>query len=332
MKVLKLSILFLTITFIQRVTAQETIPIYFDYLSDNVYLLHPAAAGIGNCAKLRVSHGQQWSGVEDAPGLQTLSYHSRFSGESNVGLGGILFRDSNGNHSQIGAQGTFAYHIDMGGENFNQLSFALSGLFVENKLDETGFILPGEDPDPIITNLVNAENYFNTDFGMAYHYKTGFAYFTIKNLLLSARNLQNTSYESLNLRRYLVGLGYFFESSRPNRVSFEPSTMIQYAERTGELNVDMNIKAYKKVGNGNTLWAGLSYRRSFDGNKIQELSQITPIIGLNFNRFMLSYTYTHGLGDIVFDNSGFHQISLGLDLFCKEARASACPNINSNFR
>ena len=124
---------------------------------------------------------------------------------------------------------------------------------------------------------------------------------------------------------------YFFESERPNRISLEPSTLIQYQERTGELNVDINLKAYKKLGD-NILWAGLSYRRSFDGNKIQELSQLTPIIGMNFGRFMASYTYTQGLGDIVFDNSGFHQISLGLDLFCKEARASACPNVNSNFR
>ncbi len=32
--------------------AQETFPIYSDYLSDNVYLVHPAAAGIGNCGKI----------------------------------------------------------------------------------------------------------------------------------------------------------------------------------------------------------------------------------------------------------------------------------------
>ncbi len=332
MKILKLTILFLTVTFIHRVNAQETIPIYFDYLSDNVYLLHPAAAGIGNCAKLRLSHGQQWAGVKKAPGLQTLSYHSRVSGESNVGLGGILFKDSNGNHSQIGAQATFAYHIDMGGEYFNQLSFALSGMFVESKLDETDFILPGEPVDPVITNLVTAENYYNADFGLAYHYKTGFAYFTIKNLLLSARNLENSTYESLNLRRYLLSLGYFFENEKPNRISFEPSFLINYSERTGELNADFNLKAYKNIGNNNTLWAGLSYRRSFDGNNIQELSQVTPIIGINLKKVMISYTYTQSLNTAVVDNSGFHQISFGLDLFCKQARASACPNVNRHFR
>jgi len=332
MKIFKITILLFAMTFINRVNAQETIPIYFDYLSDNVYLLHPAAAGIGNCAKLRLSHGQQWAGVDNAPGLQTLSYHSRMSGESQVGLGGIIYKDSNGNHSQLGAQGTFAYHIDMGGANFNQLSFALSGMYSEIKLDQSNFILPGEPADPVISGLVESENYFNADFGLAYHYKTGFAYFTIKNLLLTARDLENSTYEALNLRRYLFSLGYFFENDRPNMLSFEPSMMVQYIEYTGEIVGDINLKAYKKMDKGNTLWAAVSYRRSFDGNKIQELSQITPIIGVNFNKVMLSYTYTHELGKIKFDNSGFHQISLGIDLFCKEARTSACPNVNRNFR
>jgi len=332
MKILKLTFLLIAIISINNLKAQETIPVYSDYLSDNVYLLHPAAAGIGNCAKLRLTHRQQWVGVDDAPQLQTISYHSKLSADSNVGLGGIIFKDQNGFHSQIGAQATFAYHVNMSGRNFSQLSFALSGMFAENKIDETNFILPNEINDPVITNLVRAENYYNADFGMAYHYKTGAAYFTVKNLLLSARNLETSSFESLNLRRYLVSLSWFFDNDNPNKIKFEPSTLIQLTERTGELFADFNIKAYKKMGNDNTLWAALSYRQTFDGNEIQELTQITPIIGMNFNRgVMVSYTFTRQLGDITFANGGFHQFTLGLDLFCKTPRVAACPNINSSF-
>jgi hypothetical protein len=35
------------------ISGQETLPIYSDYLSDNVYLVHPSAAGIGNCGKIQ---------------------------------------------------------------------------------------------------------------------------------------------------------------------------------------------------------------------------------------------------------------------------------------
>lgn len=314
------------------IKAQETLPVYSDYLSDNVYLLHPAAAGIGNCAKLRLTHRAQWAGSDEAPSLQTISYHSRMSAESNVGLGGILFNDRNGYHSQIGALATFAYHIDMGGENFNRLSFALSGMFTENKIDETNFILPGQLNDPVITNLVRAENYYNADFGMAYHYKTGFAYLTVKNLLLSARDLNSSSYESLNLRRYLFSLGYFFDNENPNKIKLEPSIMGQLIEYNSSLTFDFNLKAYRKLENDNILWAAVSYRQGFDGNKIQELSQFTPIIGINLKNVLISYTYTHQVGQITFANGGFHQFTLGLDLFCKEPRLAACPNINSAFK
>lgn len=331
MKILKLALILVAFSTL-TLQAQETLPVYSDYLSDNVYLLHPAAAGVGNCAKLRLTHRAQWTDSNEAPSLQTLSYHSRVSGDSNVGLGGIVFNDRNGYHSQFGALATFAYHIDMGGANLNQLSFALSGMFTQNKLDESNFILPGQLNDPVITNLVLSENYYNADFGMAYHYKTGFAYLTVKNLLLSARGLNSSSYESLNLRRYLFSLGYFFDNENPNKIKLEPSVMAQLIEYNSSLTFDFNLKAYRKLANDNILWAAVSYRQGFDGNNIQELSQFTPIIGINLKNVLISYTYTHQVGKITFANGGFHQFTLGLDVFCKEPRLAACPNINSAFR
>ncbi len=91
--------------------AQETLPIYTDYLTDNVYLVHPAAAGIGNCGKLRLTARNQWSGIPDAPSLQTLSIHNRIG--LNAGAGLIMFNDKNGYHSQQGLQATYTYHIDL---------------------------------------------------------------------------------------------------------------------------------------------------------------------------------------------------------------------------
>ena len=38
--------------FTHSVSAQEGLPIYSDYLTDNYYLLHPSMAGVSNCNKL----------------------------------------------------------------------------------------------------------------------------------------------------------------------------------------------------------------------------------------------------------------------------------------
>lgn len=313
--------LLLTTSFLLK--AQETLPIYSDYLSDNVYLVHPAAAGIGNCGKLRVTSRSQWAGIADAPSLQTLSAHTRVG--DNIGVGMILFNDKNGYHSQQGFQGTFAYHINLGrADDVNQLSFGLSLMAVNNNVDERTFVIP----DPVISSIVRSESYFNSDFGMAYHNKGFFSYFTAKNIMLSARSLYNAKYESLNLRRYLITVGYYFGQGKP--LQFEPSIMTQFIERTGERFADFNLKVYKNVSNAQ-IWAAFSYRRGFDKAVSEELNYMTPIIGVNYKNYMISYTYTKQTGQLLFDNGGFHQITLGINFMCRPQRASGCPNINSGF-
>jgi len=320
-------LLFLTIfhLFNSNVFSQETFPVYTDYLSDNVFLIHPSAAGIGNCGKIRLTARQQLFGLDDAPSLQSLSIHSRIS--EKMALGGILFNDENGFHAQKGIVGSYAYHLNFGNEYaLNQLSFGISFMYVQNSVDQRSFTSPISDP--VISQIVESAGYYNTDFSLAYHYWDVFSYFTIKNLLLSSRELYGNDYESLNLRRYLLTLGYYF--GRERSFQLEPSIMGQFIERTGEIFVDFNIKAYKYIQNDFQLWAVLSYRQSFEGNKIESLKQLTPIIGFDYKRFMLSYTYTHQIGDVVLDY-GSHQFTLGVNIFCKKQRSTGCPNVNSKY-
>ena len=45
--------LFVLIIFNTKSYAQEGLPIYSDYLTDNFYLLYPSMAGASNCTKVR---------------------------------------------------------------------------------------------------------------------------------------------------------------------------------------------------------------------------------------------------------------------------------------
>lgn len=323
MKILKplfAAVFIVCFTFIGR--SQETLPIYADYLADNVYLIHPSAAGIGNSGKLRFTARRQWAGIDNAPSLQTISFHNRFG--LHAALGFVLFNDENGFHSQKGAQATYAYHLDIDrGNVINQLSFGLSLTAVQNQRDQSQFF-----GDPEIATLIQSDSYFNADFSAAYHYDGFSSYFTVKNLLLSAKNNLNNNFEPLDLRNYILSLGYYF--GRDREIQLEPSVMFQFREGTGERIADFNIKAYKKMRDLQ-LWGALSYRTSFDANPVQNVSFITPIVGINYKQFMFAYTYTHQVNEIVLTNSGFHQISLGMNLFVKRPRAAACPNINASF-
>lgn len=321
---MKKTLTFLMIYFAcHTLVAQETFPIYSDYLSDNVFLVHPAAAGIGNCGKLRFTYRQQWLGVEDAPSLQTLSFHTRIT--SKMALGAVVYNDENGYHAQRGFSATYAYHLNFGNEYaLNQLSFGLSFTYSQNSVDQSSF--PIQIQDPAISGIVESSSYYNADFSLGYHYMDFFSYLTIKNLLLTSRDKIDNSYETLNLRRYLLTLGYYF--GRGKSVQFEPSTMLQVIEYTGETFMDFNFKAYKNIGDKSQIWAALSYRMNIDG-EVENFKQITPILGVNYKRFMFSYTYSAQLGDVVLDSGGNHQITLGFNVFCKGPRATGCPNLNS---
>ncbi len=311
--------------------SQEGIAVYSDYLSDNLYLLHPSMAGAANCAKLRLTARQQWFGQEDAPQLQTLSFNGSVGPQSGVGI--IAFNDKNGYHSQTGAKLTYAHHIRFSRSDYdlNQLSFGLSGGLVQSRLDESEF---DPDFDPIIDGgMQQRDSYFNIDAGASYNFLDFFAHFTIKNLIASRRDIY-TDVESDNLKKYLFSAGYVFGFQES--LQWEPSVLYQYVDETKESTIDVNLKLYKELDWGR-LWGGISYRRSLDGaeyvdgsgTRNQNLQYITPIIGVNYRSFMVAYTYSYLTGNVRFDNSGFHQITLGLNLFCKREKYDCnCPAVN----
>jgi type IX secretion system PorP/SprF family membrane protein len=315
--------------------AQEGVAVYSDYLSDNYYLIHPSMAGASNCGKIRLTGRQQWFGQEDAPALQTISFNTSLDEDGTSGLGMIFFNDRNGYHSQRGGKLTYAHHLRFSRStiDLNQLSFGLSAAFIQSTLDGSDFT--GFDP-VIVPGVIQKDAYFNVDLGVSYHYMDFFTHFTIKNFLANQRReLYSEGFESDNLSKYLWSAGAVFGDD--SNLLFEPSFMLQYTTETKEKAFDLNLKVYKELEFGK-LWGGLSYRRSFDGaqyvsntNSLQEqkLQWVTPIVGLNYDKYMFSYTYSHIMGDVKFDNAGFHQITLGMNIFCKEKEYDCnCPAVN----
>ncbi|MEM9687202.1 MAG: type IX secretion system membrane protein PorP/SprF [Bacteroidota bacterium] len=302
----------LVLLFFSRGFSQEGLPVYFDYLSDNHYLVHPAMAGVGESTKVRLTVRQQWFDIQRAPSLQTLNVHTRIP-DTKSGIGAIVFNDANGYHSQTGLKLTYAHHLLFFRDfvDLNQLSFGLSAGFIQSRLDESEFI--SAVPDPVIDGTENSVGYFNVDAGVSYNYLDFYAHFTVRNIIGSGRDLYSAQ-EIDNLRRYLLSVGYAFGKSE---WYYEPSVMLQLTEFTEEKTVDANIKVYKEMDFG-TLWGGLSYRRSFDGNDTQELQLLSPILGINYKNLIFAYTYSYQTGDVRIGNGGFHQLTLGYNFWKKD--------------
>ncbi|WP_333474213.1 PorP/SprF family type IX secretion system membrane protein [Zunongwangia sp. HGR-M22] len=317
---------------VNNAIAQEVIPTYSDYLTDNLYLLYPSMAGASNYNQIRLTARQQWFDVKDAPNLQTLSVNGRL-GEK-VGLGTIFFRDENGYFSKLGAYGTFAYHLMFSRDNvnLNQLSFGISAGIIQHRLDQSQFTVF----DPLIGGR-NATDFFaNMDLGMSYYYMDFYAHIAAKNIISVERDLFYSDAVPNNQRKYLASAGYVFDFYKDDW-GLEPSVLFQLREQNSQSSVDANLKAYKDFDFG-LGWIGASYRHSFDASEYnrngeevarQSLKYITPFLGIEYKQFIFGYTFSYQLNTMVLSDNGFHQLTLGYNFGKNRERYDChCPAIN----
>ncbi len=314
--------------------AQEVIPTYSDYLTDNLYLIHPSMAGASNFDQVRLTGRTQWFDVEQAPNLQTAAINSRVT--DRIGLGGILFRDENGNYSKLGAYGTFAYHLmfSRSTADLNQLSFGISAGVIQHRLDQSGFT----GFDPLLGNNDQADIFANIDFGVSYFVSDFYFHFSAKNILSVSRELFYSDAVPSNMRKYLFSAGYVFDLNAYDPWYFEPSLLFQVREATNEMAADINLKAYYDLERS-VLWGGVSFRNGFetteytsDGDEIQNqnLMYITPFVGIDYKKFIFGYTFSYQLNSLVLSNNGFHQITLGYNIGESRQRYDCkCPAINN---
>lgn len=317
----------------QQLFSQEGIAIYSDYLNDNYYLVHPSMAGASNCTKVRMTARQQWFDNSLAPRLMTLSANGQIGETSGAGV--IFYTDRNGYHSQNGAKVSYAKHLRMGSDytELNRLQLGISAGAVQSILDETGFDLLNTPFDPTVGGIRQKDNYFNFDIGASYLLRSLYAHFTYRNLATARRELY-TDAESDNIKKTILNVGYVWGDREV--IQLEPSIMYINTLGSKERSFDLNLKAYRELNFG-TIWGGLSYRRQVERSetltpdqKGQITQYLTPIIGLNIKKFMFAYNYTQSIGGIATYPGGFHQITLGIDIFCKPTPYDCnCPAVNN---
>ena len=290
-------------------------------------------AGASNYDQIRLTGRTQWFDVQNAPNLQTLAYNTRVSDK--IGLGGIAFRDENGNFSKSGIYGTFAYHLmfSRSTADLNQLSFGISGGLIQHRLDTSGF----SEFDPLIGQST-ADIFANMDFGISYYVRDLYFHFAAKNILTVKRQLFYSDAVPNNMRKYLFSAGYVFTLNPNDPWGFEPSILFQAREATNEMAIDGNLKAYYDLDFG-SLWGGLSYRNSFESSEYtaqgeevqrQQLRYVTPFVGVNYKKFVFGYTFSYQVNSLVLSNSGFHQITLGYNFGeSRERYDCKCPAINN---
>lgn len=310
--------------------AQGTQLFFQEYLAENLYLIHPAMAGVNlNGSRFHFGSRTQWMTLENAPKTQYASFEYQANAKNTLGL--KFFNDHNGYHRQSAVYGTYVFRIFLNDEVWNtrrvyptkndeieEVSFGLSIGNLSRQLDQSGWLISNNDP---LVNFNQTQHAFTSlHAGIAYVSTHLSAQFSIHNLAINpVKNStlsENEVINRLGYKHFVASLQYeVFTNSGWN---FEPAFLFQYLEKTQDSAWEASFKIYRLFRKGR-IWMGTAFRKNNTGVVVQNINYSltqydknwTPLMGLNFNRLQFSYQYNIPIGSIRMGSGGIHFINLG---------------------
>ena len=269
--------------------AQETLPIYQQYLLDGDFLLNPALYGKTDKVVLNLNYQKQFSNFSESPNVQSIGLHANVV--DRLGAGVSFFRDQNGPISANGISVGASYFIpiDDDGERKNQFSFGTNLNFYNMSIDWAQ--LNPEDPgDPSLYQNDIFMMYSN--MGLAATYRNFFAGVSVVDIPLSNDiSIQNGIEPQPT--KILLNLGYDWYFGDNFYVT--PSVFANLNTNSARM-LDMNFMATVK-GEENYFSGGVSFRGMKNRFGNQNLS-FSPVIKANVNDFFFGATYNFNLSDI----------------------------------
>ncbi|MBN4072213.1 type IX secretion system membrane protein PorP/SprF [Flavobacteriales bacterium AH-315-E23] len=277
-----------------KMSQAQQLPQYSQYLI-NDYVLNPGITGSKEYFEAKTNHRFQWVGLTDAPRTFILSMHGPIKAK-NMGVGGYLFTDVTGPTSRVGAYGSYAYHIDLNGDDM-KLSFGLFGGIMQYNIDGSKISL-ADQTDPL--NKIGIESILIPDagFGTYWYGKQHYLGISVPQLLQNKLKLSDTGNEIGRLTSHVFVMGgYKFEVGGDFEV--EPSVLMKYVAPT-PVQFDLSAKViYQKM-----FWLGGSFRTD---------DAMSVLVGYSFEeKLFFGYSYDFTITDLKNYSSGTHEVMLGI--------------------
>lgn len=260
----------------------------------NDYVINPAFTGIKNTPRVQFGYRNQWSGFQGSPKTYTVGGHVGLN-KLNMGLGGMIFSDDQGGAiRQNGLMLNYSYQLKL---NKNSgLSFGVAGIL--NQYGFNGSQIQNINPDATLqANVTQLTPDMN--FGVVYHLNNQLFIGLAANQLVQSRLSKfNTGGVNLSenqlIRHYNLSASYVKEINP--KIDIEPYVLLR----------STFIKAPQwelggKVNYNKLVFSGLSYRSN---------ESVIGLVGVNYENFMLAYSYDFTLSAIRNYSGGSHEILL----------------------
>lgn len=266
----------------------------------NKQVLNPAVTGSEMFMVAQLTHRSQWVGFGNSPTTQLLGLHSSIN-NNNFGVGGFLFNDSYGPFSNLGFNGSYAYHLKVSRKT--KLAIGLSGTVSQFSVNGSKIKL-NNDADPIV-NISTSESSFkyNASFGMLLHSEIYYFGVSALNLIQQKDPLYKSngmlgSLPSVYHLNAIGGVGIGLDKAN----TIYPSFLVKYVPNN-PIQVDFNIRYILE----NAFEFGVSYRTN------------DAVVGV-FNLYLIDdlnliYSYDFTTSNMLKANKGSHEITIGYYIY-----------------
>jgi len=302
-QILILSLLFL---FCLNTFGQQE-PLYSQY-NNNHFLINPAAAGRTEHAELRLTHRTMFSfAFPGAPKTSTLTLHGRFK---KIGLGLMAFSDVTGPTSRMGAQFSYAFHMNLWGDY--DLSLGLAGKLLRYQLDLDRITLVNVGDDAI-NQVKDGVTQADASFGAYLSDGKMYVGLSAPNLIQTKLDFGIETPEGLPIsrlyRHYFVVAGYRLKFGT---IGIEPSMMLKKVQAV-PFQFDVNLKASFM---NDVLTVGAAYRN---------INAMNLMFGVCIEeRFHVMYSMDFGIGKpktLASPVNTSSEIIVGIDIYRKNRQS-----------
>jgi type IX secretion system PorP/SprF family membrane protein len=261
----------------------------------NIYEVNSAYAGSRETFSLVGIVRSQWTGIEGAPKMQSLTMNTPIL-TKNMGIGLKFRNESSGATSQTKISGSFAYRFRL---LKGKLSFGLSVGLLNNRFNwgKAEF----KDPSDQV-RVSGIENTYNPTFDFASYYFNNTFYLGIQfdNLNKSKISILPDG-STKNYSHFTAIIGKAFVINK--KIVFKPSLLYRSTQAAQQIELNLSFLFNE------TLWAGITFRSD---------TEVSLILEYNLNqKLRFGYSYDFALIPVQSKNSGSHEFFIGYDIQVK---------------
>ncbi|MFT6501665.1 MAG: type IX secretion system PorP/SprF family membrane protein [Crocinitomicaceae bacterium] len=294
-------------------------------LTNNPYLLNPAAGGMTSTFNVEATSRTQWLGYDGGPRTMAIVGNSpvrfgkgekvlkeynpegkafykapeRTTGSMKHVLGGIAMTDVIGPFNRTSVQASYSIHLPLI-KSIN-IGAGLSVGWSNFRINQDRVTLYQAD-DPAYSQFLgstSAQNIANANAGIVFYNEELFVGISTSQLLRNTATFGGIETGSNYNRHYYFMAKYAFEAA--DKFQIEPTAVLKIAE-----NSPMSLDAGARFIYNKSVWLGIQYRTT---------NALTFQLGANLiKNFYLAYGYEQGIGAIQLAGNSTHEIQLGFHL------------------